>query len=75
MAKYRVYGTVRIGVSINVEADSDADALDIAHESFIGLTNYAGNGGTDQLVGVYDRDVSLDAEGYEAEFTEAEETP
>jgi hypothetical protein len=72
MAKYRVHGNVSIGVSMLVEADTESEALDKAHMDFPGLTNFCGNGGSDQLVGVYDSDISLDAGWGEAEFTEVE---
>ena len=70
--KFIVYGSVSIGVSIEVEADSADLAIDQAYVDFPGLSNYCGNGGSDQLVGVNDEKVSLDAGYAEAEFAEAE---
>lgn len=72
MAKWTVWGTVPVGVRMIVEADNEEDAMQAAYLDFPGLTGYAGNGGIDQLVGVNDRSVSLDADGGEVEFTEAE---
>lgn len=70
--KYRVYGSVPVSVTITVEAESEEAAIEAAYNEFPGLTSYCGNGGIDQLVGVYDDAVSLGACGAESEFTEAE---
>jgi hypothetical protein len=70
--KYRVYGSVSVGVTIKVEAESEEAAIEAAYSEFPGLSGYCGNGGTDKLVGVYDSAVSLDAGYSEVEFTEAE---
>lgn len=60
MPKYEVYGTVKVSVIQTIEADSEEEAERIAEEEWAGLTNYAGNGGTNQLVGVNDSSISLD---------------
>jgi len=70
--KYRVYGSVPVAVTMTVEAESAEAAIEAAYNEFPGLTGYCGNGGTDQLVGVHDSAVSLDAGYSEPEFTEAE---
>ena len=45
-----------------------------AEDDFPGLTNYCGNGGTDQLVGVNNRSISLNADrDYRAEFKYVED--
>jgi hypothetical protein len=69
--KFTVYGSVPVSVCMTVEADTEEAAIEAAYEEFPGLSGYVGNGGTDQLVGVCDRRVSLDAGG-EPEFTDAE---
>lgn len=73
MAKWIVYGSVPVSVQMTVEAETKEDAIELAHQEFPGLSNYAGNGGMDQLVGVHDSSVSLDADYAEPEFTDAEQ--
>jgi len=72
MPKYRVYGSVSVSVSIEVEAADKDAAIEAAYGNFGGLTNYAGNGGTDKLVGVYEDEVSIEADGSEPVFTDVE---
>lgn len=72
MSKWRVYGKVYIGVCVDVDANTKDEAIEMAHGKFPGLTNFAGNGGSDKLVGVYDDDCHIDADYFEPEFTEAE---
>lgn len=72
MPKYRVYGSVSISVAVEVEADDKDAAIEAAYENFGGLTNYAGNGGIDKLVGVYEENVSIETDGSEPVFTDAE---
>lgn len=72
MPKWTVYGFVPIDVVMTVEAETKEDAIDAAYQEFPGLTNYCGNGGTDKLVGVHDRNVSLDAGDAEPEFKDAD---
>ena len=73
MSEWSVYGSVSIGVCMKVDAETKEEALEKALEQFPGLTNYAGNGGMDQLVGVCDSDCSLEAEYGEPTFTDAEQ--
>ena len=50
--KYIVYGHATVSCSMTVEADSEEEAIKIANEEFGGLTNYAGMGSCDCLIGV-----------------------
>ncbi len=74
MKKYRVHGTEKVGICIEVEAESAEAALDAAYEQWPGLTGFCGNGGSDKLVGVYDGECSLypldDAVEFESDSTE-----
>lgn len=70
--KYNVYGSVKVWVTIEVEADDAEHAIEVAYDEFGGLSGYAGNGGLDKLVGTNDRNVSLDVGDSDADFTEAE---
>lgn len=54
--KYEVYGHAEVVCSMVVEADSEEEAIEIANEEFGGLTNYAGMGSCDCLVGVLTSD-------------------
>jgi hypothetical protein len=72
MAKFIVLGTVPISVSITVEADDKESAIKAAYRDFEGLSGYAGNGGSDKLIGTYQQEVSLEGDG-EPEFNDAEE--
>jgi hypothetical protein len=72
MSQWRVYGYVPVDVVMVVEAEDAESAIAAAYEQFPGLSNYAGNGSTDQLVGVHDRSVSLDAGYGEPNFSEAD---
>ena len=69
--KFRVYGTTTVDVTIEVEAEDEESAIEVAYQEFGGLTGYAGNGGTRKLVGTSDRNVSLDTSDY-VEFTDCE---
>jgi hypothetical protein len=71
--KFRVYGTTVVNVTIEVEADNEAAAIEAAYQEFGGLTGYAGNGGMGKLVGTSDQNVSLDPDDH-VEFTEAEQS-
>jgi hypothetical protein len=70
--KFNVYGTVRVQVVVEVEAEDEQHAMEVAQGEFDGLTGYAGNGGMDKLVGTSQRNVSLDVGDFYGEFTEAE---
>jgi hypothetical protein len=73
MKKFNVYGSIPVHITFRIEAESEEDAIDKAYENFPGLTNYLGNGGVDQILGVNDSDISLDGGCQEPEFTTAEE--
>lgn len=72
--KYRVYGSTTLTCSMIVEANSKDEAIEVANEEFGGLTNYAGMGSYDCLVGVLtsEDERSIYADG-EADFDYAEE--
>lgn len=72
--KYRVYGSATLTCSMIVEANSEDEAIEVANEEFGGLTNYAGMGSCDCLVGVLtnEDERSIYADG-EADFNYAEE--
>lgn len=52
MDKYVVYGHTTVICSMEVYANSEEEAIEKANEEFGGLTNYAGMGSCDCLVGV-----------------------
>lgn len=54
--KYEVLGHATVICSMTVEANSEKEAIRIANEEFGGLTNYAGMGGTEHLLGVLDNE-------------------
>lgn len=72
--KYEVYGHTTLVCSMVVEANSEDEAIEIANEEFGGLTNYAGMGSCDCLVGVLtsedERCIYPDSE---VEFDDAQE--
>lgn len=72
--RYEVYGRAAVVCSMVVEADSGEEAIEIANEEFGGLTNYAGMGSCDCLIGVLssedERCVYPDSE---VEFDDAQE--
>ena len=72
--KYEVYGHATVVCSMVVEADSEEEAIEIANEEFGDLTNYAGMGSCNCLVGVLtsadERCVYPDSE---VEFDDAQE--
>lgn len=73
MAKYLVTGTVRIGVSMEVEATSAREALATAEMGF-SMRGYAGNGrSSGALIGTTDPAVTLCADDCEPDFDDAEE--
>lgn len=54
MKKYLVYGNMNIVVATVIESKVDLSEEEIyakAYKDFEGITNYAGNGGIDKLVG------------------------
>ena len=54
--KYEVCGYATVVCSMVVEADSEEEAIEIANEEFGGLSNYAGMGSYNCLVGVLTSD-------------------
>jgi hypothetical protein len=75
MKKYIVSGEVTAYISVELEAESKEEAIEMAYEECSGPMNFVGNGGTDKLIGVCDTDsatVSIDCDD-EIEYTEAEE--
>lgn len=52
MKKYTVTGHATVVCSMVVEAESEEEAIEKANEEFGSLTNYAGMGGIDKLLGV-----------------------
>ena len=50
--KYRVFGHTTVTVTVEVSADNEKDALEVAFDQLTNLTAFAGNGGFDKLVGV-----------------------
>ncbi len=52
MKKFRVHGHTTVVCSMVVEAKNEEEALEKATDEFGGLTNYAGMGSCDCLVGV-----------------------
>lgn len=69
--KYRVKGETKVYVDLIVEAESEDEAMDIAYQELSSLTPYAGNGGTDKIVGTSMSTASLDIDD-EIEWTRAE---
>lgn len=49
---YEVYGRCTLVCGMRVKATSPEEAIEIANEEFGGLSNYAGMGSCDCLVGV-----------------------
>lgn len=49
---YECHGHTSLICSMRVTAESEEEAIEIANETFGGLTNYAGMGSTSCLVGV-----------------------
>lgn len=72
--KYEVYGHTTLVCSMVVEANSEDEAIEIANEEFGDLTNYAGMGSCNCLVGVLtsedERCIYPDSE---VEFDDAQE--
>ena len=69
--KYRVIGETTVTVYLDVEAESEEEAIEAAYKEVSSLTAYCGNGGMDKLVGVSLSNASVDA-GDCIEWKEAE---
>lgn len=50
--RYRVFGRTEVVVVIEVDAESEAEAYEIAYDEVPSLQTYSGNGGVDKLIGV-----------------------
>lgn len=61
MTNYRVSIPYVVYVHADVEADNEDDAIEAAFDNGAGLTQFAGNGGSDKLVGVYGSDMFVEA--------------
>jgi hypothetical protein len=72
MATYRVFGKTSVTVSIVVEANTPEEAIECADEEFGGINGFCGNGGADKLIGVYGSNESIEEDGSEIEWFEAE---
>lgn len=59
--KYKVYGTVEVTVTLEVEANDVNEAFEIAEAQRDSLSAYVGNGGMDKLVGVSSPNESIEA--------------
>ena len=60
--KYRVYGYTTVTVTIEVTADTEAEAYEEALDELCCLDAYVGKGGTDKLIGVYGDEQSVNAD-------------
>lgn len=72
MKKYIVSGKVTAFISVEVEAENEEQAIEMAYEECSGPSSYVGNGGYDKLIGVYGSNVSINCDN-EVEYTEVEE--
>lgn len=52
MKRHTVIGHATVVCSMVIEAESEEEAIEKANEEFGSLTNYAGMGGIDKLLGV-----------------------
>lgn len=50
--KYKVTGHTTIVCEMEVEANNEEEAIEIANDTFGSLTNYVGMGGANKLIGV-----------------------
>lgn len=75
MKKYIVSGEVTAYISVELEAESKEEAIEMAYEECSGPSSFIGNGGYNKLIGVRDTDnavVSIECND-EVEYTEVEE--
>ena len=70
MAKDKGSGTYAIGITMEVEAESEDAAIDAAHEAWPGLMDLVGNGRSGgAIVGTDCPELSIDAGDDAPEFT------
>lgn len=75
MKKYIVSGEVTAYISVELEAESKEEAIEMAYEECSGPSSFVGNGGYNKLIGVCDTDnadVSIACDD-EVEYTDVEE--
>lgn len=72
MKKYIVTGKVTAFITVEIEAESKEEAIEMAYEECSGPTSFVGNGGYDKLIGVDGDNVSISCDD-EVEYTEVEE--
>lgn len=72
MKKYIVTGKVTAFISVEIEAESKEEAIEMAYEECSGPMAFVGNGGYDKLIGVDGSNVSIVCDN-EVEYTEVEE--
>ncbi len=51
MKKYRVTGTASVLCSMIVSAENEEEALEIANETYGGITSFVGRGSSEGLIG------------------------
>lgn len=76
MKKYRVFGNTNVVVTTVIEIPDNEELTEDeiyarAYETFEGVSSFAGNGGTDKLVGVNGKEDTIDADN-EIEFDDFE---
>ena len=72
MKKYIVTGKVTAFITVEIEAESKEEAIEMAYEECSGPTSFVGNGGYDKVIGVDGENVSISCDD-EVEYTEVEE--
>lgn len=72
MKKYIVTGKVTAFITVEIEAESKEEAIEMAYEECSCPTSFVGNGGYDKLIGVDGDNVSISCDD-EVEYTEVEE--
>lgn len=70
--KYEVTGYASVMCVMQVEAESEEQAIEIANDEFGSLTNYVGMGGTDKMIGVLESEGRSIYPDSEVEFESAE---
>jgi len=59
MKTYEVPFKAIVYITVTVEADTPEEALELAYDEGVDLECFCGNGGCEQLVGVYSTDILL----------------